>query len=65
DLVVLATGQVANAGVDLDTWTATVTAAESGSAEAAEKKVELQKQSVLNLSYRQGPDLPQLRHGFA
>jgi hypothetical protein len=30
DLVVLATGQVPNAGVNLDEWTATVTAAESG-----------------------------------
>ena len=65
DLVVLATGQVANAGVDLDEWTATATAAESGSAEAVEKKIALHKRSVLNLEYRQGPDLPQLRHGFA
>ncbi|MFO1218356.1 MAG: FAD-dependent oxidoreductase [Burkholderiaceae bacterium] len=65
DLVVLATGQVANAGVDLDEWTATVTEAESGSAEAQQKKITLQKGSVLNLQYRQGPDLPQLKHGFA
>ncbi len=65
DLVVLATGQVANAGVDLDEWTATVTEAESGSAPAIEKKAALQKISVLNLTYRQGPDLPQLKHGFA
>jgi quinone-modifying oxidoreductase subunit QmoB len=65
DLVVLATGQVANAGVNLDEWTATVTEAESGSQAAQQKKSALQKISVLNLSYRQGPDLPQLRHGFA
>ncbi len=65
DLVVLATGQVANAGVELDEWTAAVTAAEKGEAAAVEKKVTLSKMSVLNLRYRQGPDLPQLKHGFA
>ncbi len=65
DLVVLATGQVPNAGVNLDEWTATVTAAESGDAAAAEKKSELQKISVLNLNYRQGPDVPQFKYGFA
>jgi quinone-modifying oxidoreductase subunit QmoB len=65
DLVVLATGQVANAGVDLDTWTQTVTEAESGSEPAKARRDELQKISVLNLNYRQGPDLPQLKHGFA
>ncbi|MDP1527446.1 MAG: hydrogenase iron-sulfur subunit [Rhodocyclaceae bacterium] len=65
DLVVLATGQVPTAGVDLDEWTATVTAAESGDAAAVEKKSELQKISVLNLNYRQGPDMPQFKYGFA
>lgn len=65
DLVVLATGQVANAGVNLDEWTATVTEAEKGDEAARKKKDELQKISVLNMSYRQGPDLPQLKHGFA
>jgi len=65
DLVVLATGQVANAGVDLDEWAATVTEVEKGDAAAAEKKSALAKISVLNLDYRQGPDLPQLRYGFA
>jgi quinone-modifying oxidoreductase subunit QmoB len=56
---------VANAGVDLDEWTSAVTEAESGSLPALQKKATLQKISVLNLNYRQGPDLPQLRHGFA
>ncbi|WP_131111963.1 hydrogenase iron-sulfur subunit [Sulfuricystis thermophila] len=65
DLVVLATGQVPNAGVNLDEWTATVTAAESGDEAAKTKKAELQKISVLNLNYRQGPDMPQLKYGFA
>ncbi|MBK6862789.1 MAG: hydrogenase iron-sulfur subunit [Ideonella sp.] len=65
DLVVLATGQVANAGVNLDTWTQTVTEAEGGSEPAKARRIELQKMSVLNMAYRQGPDLPQLKHGFA
>jgi quinone-modifying oxidoreductase subunit QmoB len=65
DLVVLATGQVPNAGVNLDEWTTTVTAAESGDAAAQEKKGVLQKISVLNLNYRQGPDVPQFKYGFA
>ncbi|MDO9242985.1 MAG: hydrogenase iron-sulfur subunit [Rhodocyclaceae bacterium] len=65
DLVVLATGQVPNAGVELDDWTATSTAASSGDEAAKQKKSELQKISVLNLNYRQGPDMPQLKYGFA
>ena len=65
DLVVLATGQVANAGVNLDEWTQTVSAAEGGSEPAKAMRITLQKQSVLNLNYRQGPDLPQLKYGFA
>jgi quinone-modifying oxidoreductase subunit QmoB len=65
DLVVLATGQVAQAGVDLDAWARTVTEAESGSDAARQHRSELQKISVLNMNYRQGPDLPQLKHGFA
>ncbi len=65
DLVVLATGQVPNAGVDLEAWNGVVTAAEGGSEEAKQKKVEMQKVSVLNLAYRQGPDMPQLKQGFA
>ncbi len=51
DLVVLATGQVANAGVDIDL-------ADDDSAKA-------QQVSILNLDYRQGKDLPHLRHGFS
>ncbi len=65
DLVVLATGQVPASGVDLETWNPIVTAAEGGSEEAKQQKVELQKSSVLNLTYRQGPDMPQLKSGFS
>ncbi|CAK0765284.1 hypothetical protein CCP3SC15_3270001 [Gammaproteobacteria bacterium] len=57
DLVVLATGQVANAGVNIDAMTAPQV---EGQGTPTEQKV-----SILNLTYRQGPDLPQLRHGFA
>jgi quinone-modifying oxidoreductase subunit QmoB len=65
DLVVLATGQVPLAGVNLEAWNAAVTAAEGGSAEGQQQKTSLQKISVLNLNYRQGPDLPQLKYGLA
>jgi quinone-modifying oxidoreductase subunit QmoB len=50
DLVVLATGQVPNSGVNI---------------EAEGEQAGNGKTSVLNLTYRQGPDMPQLKHGFA
>lgn len=65
DLVVLATGQVPNAGVNLDDWTAVVALADGGDAAARAKTVEMKKGSVLNLEYRQGPDMPQFKYGFA
>jgi len=65
DLVVLATGQVANAGVNLDAWTEVNTAAENGNEEAKQKRSEMKTISVLNLDYRQGPDMPQFKYGFA
>ncbi len=52
DLVVLATGLVPNSGVNIDT--------QSGDNEPAN----VQEISVLNLTYRQGRDLPLLKHGF-
>jgi quinone-modifying oxidoreductase subunit QmoB len=64
DLVVLATGQVPNSGVDLAAWDTACKDAEGGSEEAKRQKVELVNASVLNLTYRQGPDLPQLKYGF-
>ncbi|MDO8786537.1 MAG: FAD-dependent oxidoreductase [Sulfuritalea sp.] len=65
DLVVLATGQVPSAGVELDAWTELTAAADGGSDEAKQKIVVMNKASVLNLTYRQGPDLPQFKYGFA
>ncbi|GAB4441634.1 MAG: FAD-dependent oxidoreductase [Rhodocyclaceae bacterium] len=52
DLVVLATGMVANSGVDIDI------------PEEEREKMEVKPVSVLNLAYRQGPDMPQLKYGF-
>ena len=52
DLVVLATGQVPRSGVDIER-------PDQPDANGA-KPV-----SILNLAYRQGKDLPQLRHGFS
>jgi quinone-modifying oxidoreductase subunit QmoB len=51
DLVVLATGQVPNSGVNIDL--------KDEMAEEEKKVI-----SILNLSYRQGTDLPQLKYGF-
>ncbi len=52
DIVVLATGQVPNSGVDIE---------QPERADANGVK----PISILNLTYRQGKDLPQLRHGFS
>jgi quinone-modifying oxidoreductase subunit QmoB len=53
DLIVLATGQVANSGANIDE----VAQDEPG-------KWEQSKVSVLNMTYRQGKDLPILKNGF-
>ena len=65
DLVVLATGMVPNSGVDIEA----LAAAETEEAQEKEAKEEtptatIPIESVLNLEYRQGPDLPQLVNGF-
>ncbi len=51
DLVVLATGQVPNSGVDIF-------------AVPKEGEPEVKPISILNLNYRQGSDVPQLKQGF-
>ena len=53
DLVVLATGQIANSGVDIE---------ETGQDEPGQFKVDVN--SILNMDYRQGKDLPHLKYGF-
>ncbi len=59
DLVVLATGMVANAGPD--PYAVPVEAKED---EKAAAEVTVSVDSILNLDYRQGTDLPHLKHGF-
>ncbi|RLA36066.1 MAG: heterodisulfide reductase [Gammaproteobacteria bacterium] len=70
DLVVLATGMVPNSGVDIDTIAAEENEEADGVAAGAEgtaqeNTVTIPVESILNLKYRQGPDVPQLKHGFA
>ncbi len=61
DLVVLATGMVANAG---QPTRAEITQAENEAQEAGtEYKVTVE--SILNLDYRQGKDVPHMANGFA
>ncbi len=54
DLVVLATGQIPNSGCGID--------AEN---DTSDNTVKVSVESILNLDYRQGRDLPHLAHGFA
>ncbi|MHB8455925.1 MAG: hydrogenase iron-sulfur subunit [Acidiferrobacterales bacterium] len=61
DLVVLATGMVANSGVDIDAAGGAPNV--EGQPEAATGG-EVKPVSILNLTYRQGKDLPLLKHGF-
>ncbi len=63
DLVVLATGQVPNSGPD-PYATLSVEEEEGEEADAEENTVTVSVESILNLDYRQGTDLPQLKYGF-
>ena len=69
DLVVLATGQVPNSGVDIEALTGPNIEEEGESGGETEggngQEVSLPVESILNLTYRQGPDVPQLKYGFA
>ncbi len=56
DLVVLATGMIANSGVNID--------AVKEDEDADSTEVAVPVESILNLQYRQGPDMPQLVNGF-
>lgn len=62
DLVVLATGMIANSGVNIAAEEEARVAKETGTEVAVDFMDN--RESVLNLSYRQGPDLPHLKHGF-
>ncbi|MFZ5508790.1 MAG: FAD-dependent oxidoreductase [Pseudomonadota bacterium] len=50
DLVVLATGQVPNSGVNIEL--------------PDDDPAKVARMPILNLAYRQGKDMPQLKHGF-
>ena len=63
DLVVLATGQVANSGINIEALTKPQVEGQDGEPQA-EGTVEVKPISILNLTYRQGPDVPQLTKGF-
>jgi quinone-modifying oxidoreductase subunit QmoB len=61
DLVVLATGQIPNSGVDIDLPIATD---DDEEVDLDNLVPEVKVESILNLTYRQGPDLPHLKYGF-
>jgi quinone-modifying oxidoreductase subunit QmoB len=60
DLVVLATGQIPNSGVDIDL----PVTADVEDIDLDNLVPEVKVESILNLTYRQGPDLPHLKYGF-
>jgi len=67
DLVVLATGVVPNSGVNIDAPVvapAAPAAVEGEAAPAVGVIATIAPESILNLTYRQGPDMPQFKHGF-
>ncbi|VAW68408.1 Anaerobic respiratory complex protein QmoB [hydrothermal vent metagenome] len=63
DLVVLATGQEPNSGPNPYALDEAKKAAEAAGEEMP-TEVEITVDSILNLDYRQGTDLPHLKHGF-
>ena len=65
DLVVLATGMVANNGPDPYAQLAVDMAETEEAKNEARERLKNAPPSILNLDYRQGTDLPHLQHGFA
>jgi quinone-modifying oxidoreductase subunit QmoB len=64
DMVVLATGQVPNVGPDPYAQLAIEEAEDEEEKAKAQALLENAPPSILDLDYRQGTDLPQLKHGF-
>lgn len=64
DLVVLATGMVPNSGINIEAVAATEEEKEGEKTADAATTATIPVESVLNLEYRQGSDLPQLVNGF-
>jgi quinone-modifying oxidoreductase subunit QmoB len=65
DLVVLATGMVANSGPDPYARLVLEGAEDEKTESAALAALEVAPPSILNLDYRQGTDLPHLNNGFS
>ena len=66
DMVVLATGLVANAGIDPDAVSTADKDEEDQTTNGNGLTIStVPVESILNLGYRQGTDVPQLAHGFA
>ena len=65
DLVVLATGMVPNSGVDIEASGGAPNLEDKEEAAGGDTGDQEAGVSVLNLTYRQGKDLPHLRHGFS
>jgi quinone-modifying oxidoreductase subunit QmoB len=71
DLVVLATGQVPVTGVDIDAKLKAEIASAAGdnalldAYKASQTESAVKPVTILNLTYRQGPEIPQLKYGFA
>jgi quinone-modifying oxidoreductase subunit QmoB len=67
DIVVLATGQIPNSGpnpyLSIDLGMAKE-AKDDALVAKIEEELRVQPQPILNLNYRQGTDLPHLKHGF-
>jgi quinone-modifying oxidoreductase subunit QmoB len=67
DIVVLATGQIPNSGpnpyLSIDLGMAKE-AKDEALVARIEEELRVQPQPILNLNYRQGTDLPHLKHGF-
>ncbi len=64
DLVVLATGMVPNSGINIETAPAEDKEKEGEAKEEAATTATVPVESILNLDYRQGADIPQLVNGF-
>jgi len=64
DLVVLATGSVPNSGPELEALAEANRLAGNGDEEAKGQVIQMMSKSVLNLDYRQGPDIPHFKNGF-
>ncbi len=67
DIVVLATGMVPNSGPNPNLVVEFAEAREKSDSELMAKieaEIAIQPAAILNLQYRQGTDLPQLKHGF-